>query len=68
MSLHHDTVFSGHLGQLRTLDLIVRHYWWPGVQSDVNDYVSDCDICQKNKAPSDKPYGLLQPLPIPNTQ
>ena len=32
---------------------------------DVQDYVSKCDMCQRNKAANQKPAGLLQPLQIP---
>jgi hypothetical protein len=65
ISMHHDAVYSGHLGKDRTLDLILRHYWWPGIHSDVSSYVQLCDICQRTKAPPHKPAGLLQPLEIP---
>ena len=32
---------------------------------EVQDYVSKCDMCQRNKAANQKPAGLLQPLQIP---
>jgi hypothetical protein len=66
ISMHHDAVYSGHLGKDRTLDLILRHYWWPGIHSEVTSYVQHCDICQRTKASPHKPAGLLQPLPIPD--
>ena len=40
-------------------------YWWPGLDSDVRQFVSTCDFCQKNKTSNQKPAGLLQPLAIP---
>jgi hypothetical protein len=32
---------------------------------DVKNYVATCDICQKNKASTQSPQGLLEPTPIP---
>ena len=63
--LHHDLPYSGHLGRDRTLDLISRYYWWPGIYTDVSHYVDHCDQCQRNKVPAQKLPGLLQPLEIP---
>ena len=66
LSLHHDTPFAGHLGRDRTVQLVMRTYWWPGLDKDVRHYVSTCDHCQRNKASNEKPAGLLQPLPVPD--
>ena len=63
--LHHDLPYSGHLGRDRTLDLISRYYWWPGIYTDVSHYFDHCDQCQRNKVPAQKLPGLLQPLEIP---
>ena len=65
LSLHHDTPFAGHLGRDRTMQLVLQTYWWAGLGSDVQQYVSSCDHCQRNKASHEKPAGLLQPLPVP---
>ncbi len=62
----HDAQYSGHVGQTRTYENIIRHYWWPGVSGDVNEYVRTCLACQRNKPANQRPGGLLQPLPIPN--
>ncbi len=40
-------------------------YVWPGLDSDVKQFVASRDFCQKNKTSSAKPTGLLQPLTIP---
>ena len=65
IQLHHDSPYSGHLGVQRTIDLITRFYWWPGIYSDVKDFVIHCDICQRTKVPTQRLPGLLQPLQIP---
>jgi hypothetical protein len=40
-------------------------FWWKSLSGDVAKYVSTCVACQRNKACRHKPYGLLQPLPVP---
>lgn len=62
----HDAVISGHPGRARTYDLLARDFSWPGMRRFVRSYCSSCDNCQRNKAPRHKPYGLLQPLSIPD--
>jgi len=66
--MHHSALYSGHLGKDRTINLIVRNYWWPNLHSQVIQFVQHCDICQKTKVPTQKPAGLLQPLAIPHDQ
>ena len=65
LSLHHGTPFAGHSGRDRTMQLVLQTYWWPGLDRDVQQYVSSCDHWQRNKASHEKPAGLLQPLPVP---
>ena len=57
--------FSGHVGMRRTLELLGRNFWWPGVEADVARYVGNCEMCTRNKSPNTKKAGLLAPLPIP---
>ena len=64
--LHHDPPCAGHLGVDRTLSVISRHFWWPGIYTQVKSYVIHCDVCQRIKVPTQKFAGLLQPLDIPS--
>ena len=67
MKKYHDSHIAGHFGQAKTLELITRNYFWPRIRSYVNKYVSSCDQCNRCKPVRHKPYGQLQPLPIPKS-
>ena len=62
----HDQPSTGHVCLARTLDMLKRHFYWPGCSSDVRRYIRNYYPCQRSKAPRDKANGLLQPLPIPD--
>jgi Integrase zinc binding domain/Retroviral aspartyl protease/Chromo (CHRromatin Organisation MOdifier) domain len=62
----HDTPTSGHLGKDKTLSLVKRRFYWPAMDSDIVQYVTSCDSCQRNKPSHQSTMGLLQPLPIPH--
>lgn len=61
----HDSVLAGHPGRYRTLELVQRHYHWPGMTKWINKYVDSCDKCQRTKTTTAKQSGLLMPLPAP---
>jgi len=61
----HDGPTSGHQGVDRTLEKLKRYYWWPNMSKDVHNYVLSCKICGRSKIRRHKPYGKIQPLPIP---
>lgn len=61
LSLHHDTPYAGNSGRDRTAHLVMQTYWWPGIDSSVQQFVVSCDFCQNNKTSNQKPAGLLQP-------
>ena len=56
----------GHYGAQKTADYIRRWYWWPRLGQEVDKYCTTCGICQANKTSTQRPVGLLHPLPIPN--
>ena len=41
------------------------YFYWPRMSHDIHKYISQCMVCQKMKYDRTKPYGLLQPLLIP---
>jgi transposase InsO family protein len=65
---HHEPHHAGHFGNARTEELVSRQFYWPGLQSDVKDFVAACPQCQRNKASNLRPAGLLNPLEIPDTR
>ena len=65
MKTHHDDPQGGHYAGKRTLDAIRRKFYWHGIAKDVREYVRNCVSCQRNSVRRHKPYGLLQPLPVP---
>jgi hypothetical protein len=62
----HDAGYSGHCGVTKTHKALQRSFWWPHMLRDVTKYISTCITCQRNKASSLKPAGVLHPLPIPD--
>ena len=65
LALYHDSKMAGHPGPKATQELIARNYHWPGMGQYVTRYVEGCDLCQRVKPRHHAPYGLLQPLPVP---
>ncbi|QRW26785.1 Retrotransposable element Tf2 protein [Rhizoctonia solani] len=50
----HDSPLAGHPGQQRTLELLSRNYWWPGMKSSAKEWVE-----------SHAPVIALKPLEVP---
>jgi hypothetical protein len=62
---HHDHPTAGHPGIAKTTELVKQDYNWPLIDKFVDSYVCSCTDCKRNKPIHHKPYGKLQPLPIP---
>ena len=63
--LHHDVPAAGHGGRWKTVELITRNYWWPGVMRDVGRYMEGCDLCQRIKNRTEEPAGKLKLNEVP---
>jgi hypothetical protein len=57
--------WAGLYGVQRTLDLVVRKYFWPGMRRDVIQYVKNCAMCTQTKLIWHKPWGTAQSPPTP---
>lgn len=66
LDLTHDSPLAGHPGIRRTLELLSRHFWWPGITQDVHKYVGSCTICARSKHSTRAPCGFLSSLPVPD--
>ena len=63
--LHHDILVAGNEGRWKTVELVTRNYWWPGVTRDVGKYVEGCDLCQRMKNRTEEPAGKLKLSEVP---
>ena len=63
---YHDSLPAGHPGRWKTYELVSRNYWWPGMSTFVEKYVSTCDTCMRTKNIPQKPRGLLKPNDPPS--
>ncbi|XP_072562184.1 uncharacterized protein [Paramormyrops kingsleyae] len=45
----HSSGIGAHCGQLKTRDAISQRFYWPGMSRDIERWVSQCTVCQKNK-------------------
>ena len=59
------SAYAMHPGGTKMYHTIRPFYYWPGMKRKIGEYVSRCAICQQVKAERKKPFGLMQPLPVP---
>ncbi|XP_042032226.1 uncharacterized protein LOC121778901 [Salvia splendens] len=63
---YHSSKSAGHPGFERTLRRVTADFYWPNMKKEVKQFVEACVVCQTTKYSTQKPAGLLQPLPIPS--
>jgi hypothetical protein len=56
-----------HLGTNKTLAYLRDYVWWKDIASDTNTFCQTCGTCKRSKPSNQKPFGLLNPLPVPGT-
>ncbi|CAL2258533.1 unnamed protein product [Prunus armeniaca] len=61
----HCSAYSMHSSSTKMYWTLHEYYSWPHMKGDIARYVSKCLICQQVKAERHRPFGLMQPLPIP---
>ena len=65
IQLHHDVLAVGHGGRWKTVELVTRNYWWPGVTRNIGKYVEGCDLCQRMKNRMEELVGKLKLSEVP---
>jgi hypothetical protein len=61
----HEHPLHGHKGITKTVNQVLNYYDIKGLKPTVQHVVSHCNVCQQTKDGRHKPYGKLQPLPVP---
>ena len=65
IQLHHDVPVAGHGRRWKTVELVMRNYWWLGVTRDVGRYVEGCNLCQRMKNRTEEVVGKLKLSEVP---
>ena len=58
----HTHALAGHLGKKRTADKVARHFYWPNLGQDIQQWCKECVSCQKGNR-SRQTRAPLMPLP-----
>lgn len=61
----HESPTGGHTGAERTFLRLTANFYWLGMRRDEKEFVAKCPTCQTIKYSTTAPYGLLQPLEMP---
>ncbi|KAF8697498.1 hypothetical protein RHS03_07767, partial [Rhizoctonia solani] len=61
LCIFHNSPLAGHPGRQRTLELVSRNYYWPGICADTYWHVDSCKTCQRIRKPK---YASIPPQPL----
>ncbi|KAF8748554.1 hypothetical protein RHS01_10770 [Rhizoctonia solani] len=61
LHIFHNSPLAGHPGRQRTLELVSRNYYWPGIRADTYWHVDSCETCQRIRKPK---YASIPPQPL----
>ena len=62
ISLYHDSPTAGHPGISKSIWLIGKDYWWPGMKDTITNYIKGCATCQSRKNNPTNPKPPLFPI------
>ena len=64
LTMAHSLPLGGHLGVNKTVNKIMKQFFWPGLRKDVSNFCRTCHTCQVvGKSQLDPPVAPLQPIP-----
>lgn len=55
---------AGHTGITKTLELIKRQFYWPGMNEDIQSWINSCKQCCKHKDKTPKQKAPFQPVVV----
>ncbi|KAM1006781.1 hypothetical protein COP2_003576 [Malus domestica] len=61
----HCSAYAMHPEGTKMYHTIRLFYYWLDMKREIAEYVSRCIVCQQVKAKRKKPFGRMQPLPVP---
>ena len=61
----HDSPAAGHVGFFKTYYNARQSFYGKGIYNGIQNYVAECDTCQRNKSENVRTLGLLHPHQIP---
>src|SRR5258707_2423714 len=64
--VHHSATVAGHPRRWKTLELVSRNYWWPGLSRYIARFVAGCDACNQMKTFPMQKVGKLIPNKVPD--
>ena len=64
----HQGMGGGHLRFKKTLEKVSRNYFWEQMPNSIQQFISSCDICQRTKSSTQKPFGMLNLIPPPSNK
>jgi len=62
---HYNVPVAGYKEKWKTVELVTRNYWWPGVTRDVGKYVEEYNLCQRMKNRTEEVAGKLKLSEVP---
>ncbi|XP_059848380.1 uncharacterized protein LOC132406577 [Hypanus sabinus] len=64
LNLAHKGPLGGHLGVRKTVDRVMKDFYWPNMRKDIVDYCKRCHTCQVLGKPNQViPKAPLRPIP-----
>jgi len=62
--LLHSSPSAAHPGRDATLSNIQKDYYWPSLRNNVEEWIRNCDLCQRMKIRPKKKHGFLKPIDV----
>lgn len=66
MQALHSSAVGGHSGINASYNRLKQIFYWPAMKKDMDQFVTICPVCQKNKGETCPYPGFLDPLHIPD--